>query len=91
MNITLHVRPDVARALRDDGSNDAAEPLRETVRELGARLAPAQPDTSDAELATVFILDLPESTDPIAATARLRGLAAVEAAYVKPADEPPGI
>lgn len=89
MKITVHVRPDVARALREDVHESEAERLRAVVREVGATLEPVHPGTTDAELARSFTLDVPDLELAARVAERLRALPSVEAAYVKPADALP--
>jgi hypothetical protein len=61
-----------------------ASELRELVAASGASLRPLHPGTSDPELATYFIVHVPDSGEAPRVLDRLRGHAAVSAAYIKP-------
>jgi hypothetical protein len=80
----------VARALRGGGHDPSADELREVERAFGANLEPVHPGTADAALASSWTLDVSDPVRAAEAAERLRALDSVEAAYVKPAEEPPG-
>lgn len=72
------------------GHDPAADELREVARAFGADLEPVHPGATDADLASSFTLDVSDPARAAEAAERLRALDSVEAAYVKPAEEPPG-
>lgn len=57
--------------------------------ELGVTLKPMHPGESDPALATYFTVDVSDAAAADRAIGALRDHDAVEAAYVKPAEEPP--
>jgi hypothetical protein len=63
-----------------------ASELRELVAASGASLHPLHPGTSDAELATYYIVHVPDSGEASRVLDRLRDHEAVAAAYIKPPD-----
>ncbi len=91
-NHTTASPTDLRQPLASDSSRrpeqDAAELLR-LMRELGLTLEPMHPLAEEPELQTYFTVEVPDAqmAEPIAQ--RLRGCAAVEAAYLKPMDELP--
>jgi hypothetical protein len=69
-------------------SGTPSEEAGALARAAGTKLAPQHPGTSDPELASWYVAEL---ADPAAAerlAAALRDTRGVEAAYVKPGDEP---
>ena len=63
-----------------------ASELRGLVTASGASLRPLHPGTSDPELATYFIVHVPDPAEAPRVLDRLRSHAAVTAAYIKPPD-----
>lgn len=67
---------------------DAPSPADELAREFELALEPMHPRSEDRTLSTYFSADVPdERVEEV--LGRLRASPAVEAAYVKPADELP--
>lgn len=89
MKLTIHVRPDTARALREGTTDPGATALRDLAGELGATLEPVHPGSLEPGLADAFALDVSDPAVAARMSERLRALECVDAAYVKPADEPP--
>ena len=87
MQVTVLVRPGPAG--RPGESDPAVQELRQAVADLGVELQPMHPGVRDPQLARYFVLEVPDSATAEQAIARLRGTPSVEAAYVKPAAEPP--
>ncbi|MGH9881298.1 MAG: hypothetical protein ACRD6N_07665 [Pyrinomonadaceae bacterium] len=88
--ITLQVRPEVARALQHRGQPSAeSEELLKTAANLGVSLEPIHPGTEDPILISYFTAAVadPDSVEQV--LDRLRQCRAVEAAYVKPPDALP--
>ena len=88
MQVTVQVSPDLARALQGS-QGGPAESLRQTLAALGARIRPLHPGERDPVLATYFIVEAPSEDAANRAAALLRGHPGVEAAYIKPPDQPP--
>ncbi len=90
--VVVRLSPQTAAALQEASSpgDDEAASLLSLVDQLGGRLRPRHPGVADPSMARWFVLDGPEDrgTGESAASA-LRDHPAVEAAYVKPSDEPP--
>ena len=89
VQITVKVRAEHAAALQTGAPGSAeAKALSEDLRERGVTLTPLHPRTDDTTLASWFTAEVDESqVNEILNT--LSSYAAVEAAYVKPAEEPP--
>lgn len=69
--------------LSGDGGNVVA-----SAAALGIHLRPAHPGNQDPELSSWYIAETPDNNEEAIATT-LRSLPGTEAAYAKPADEPP--
>jgi hypothetical protein len=90
MYVTIQLRQDVAIALQQRQINTpAAQELFKTAQELGVELKPMHPGARDSYLAPYFTAEVPNSATAERVINRLRNCEAVEAAYVKPADEMP--
>ncbi len=89
MKLIVYVRPDIARALRASGQDPDVDELREVARDFDADLEPVHPGASDVWLASAFSMEVADAGQAVQAARRLRDLPFVEAAYVKPAEEPP--
>ncbi|HEY2715004.1 MAG TPA: hypothetical protein VGI73_02160 [Solirubrobacterales bacterium] len=59
------------------------------LEQLGRSLEPMHPGESDPALASYFTVEVPDAAAADRAIAVLREHEAVEAAYVKPSEEPP--
>jgi hypothetical protein len=75
--------------LGPDASSDRDMSLFRSVEEMGVTFAPLHPDSPDRELASYFRVEVPEGIDVEQVLDVLRSSPAVEAAYLKPADELP--
>ena len=94
MRVFLELDSEVARALQpSSGARPAAHPpateLQRLAADLGTRLQPVHPGSADPRLANQFFADIADDGSAGAALSRLKGCAAVSAAYAKPADEAP--
>lgn len=89
MYVTVRVRPDVVAALRDRrlARPDIRDALR-TIDELDLSLEPMHPGIDDPQLASYFQVDVPDQRTADRVAAKLRTSPAIEAAYVKPREEP---
>jgi hypothetical protein len=89
VQITVKVPPEHARALQmGEPATADGEELVHLLDDQDITLTPLHPQTDDATLASWFTVDVPDDRADDVVNA-LRSSAAVEAAYVKPADEPP--
>lgn len=89
MKLIVYVRPDVARVLRESGQDPDVNELREVARTFGAIPEPVHPGIPGGHLESAFTLDVADPARAVEAARRLRALPTVEAAFVKPAEEPP--
>lgn len=88
MKITVKVRKEGAADTLAAPTNFPDENLEQALRTQGASLTPMHPGTQDSDLASWFETDVDD--DKVDEVLRvLRSSAAIEAAYVKPAEEPP--
>jgi hypothetical protein len=88
VQITVKVRPEHAAAVRGEASTAEAELLERTLCDQGVNLTPMHPRVDDPNLASYFTAEVKD--DRVAEVLdALRSSAAIEAAYVKPADELP--
>jgi hypothetical protein len=90
MEITLQLKPNVARALtnREPLTEDSDELLK-TAAELHLSLVPLHPGVEDPQLTTYFTAEVADHAQVQEVISRLRQCHAVEAAYVKPQDAMP--
>jgi hypothetical protein len=94
IDLVVLVEPAVAQNLRggraDEGS---AEAIAEIVRAAGRTLTPLHPQAANAsmpqDMLASFVITAPASPELDKLAERLRSVPGVEAAYVKPRDEPP--
>jgi hypothetical protein len=90
MEVTIQVRPDVARALDKRGPPTAASrELLQAAAELGLTLVPLHPGVEVAPLSTYFHARVQDYAAAEQVIGRLLQCPAVEAAYVKPLDAMP--
>jgi hypothetical protein len=89
VEIVVRLRPDVAAAMQSGTTEPVEAELRNTLESLGISLEAVHPGFDDALLAPYFHVEVddPEAADRVITSLQQSGL--VEAAYVKPADEPP--
>ena len=90
MEITLQLKPDVARALANRGprTKDLDE-LLNTAADLHVSFMPLHPRVEDPQLTTYFTTEVADPANVQEVISRLRQCRAVEAAYVKPQDAMP--
>jgi hypothetical protein len=88
VQITVKASPEHVAALHAEASTPEARALRETLDEQGVSLSPMHPSVDDPALASYFTVDVDDSRVDAVLDA-LHSSAAIEAAYVKPADELP--
>ncbi len=90
MFVTLRVVPEVARALHGRcAPTPESASVVEAVAEFGVRLVPIHPGIDDPELMRYFAVEVPAQALAERVVTRLRQIAVVDAAYVKPPDQPP--
>ncbi len=90
MYVTIHLRAGVARDLRRaQPTIPAASELRDVIQEMGLELQPLHAGAEDATLSSQFFVSAATEEEGSQIAGRLRKLAAVEAAYVKPPGAPP--
>jgi len=65
--------------------------LQAAANELGVSLEPMYPEVSHPTLQPFFIVDVPDQASAQKVIARLTQSTAVEAAYLQPDAEPPGL
>jgi hypothetical protein len=90
--VTVHLRPDAAEELHGGGAPAASGPASEVVRAVSARGLALRPLTSgpaNEALRSTFVIDATGEDEAAQLREELQGLAAVEAAYVKPEAQPP--
>jgi hypothetical protein len=91
VQINGQVNAEAVPALHDRVSEvPEVSTLRERLAELGATLDPTHEGVDDPSLALFFTVDLPDDEELLERVLEiLHESPAVDAAYVKPADEPP--
>jgi hypothetical protein len=89
MEITLQVRPDVARALQRGPPSAESQELLKAAADLGVSLEPIHPGAEDPLLISYFTVAVSDPASVEEVVNRLRQCRAVEAAYVKPPDALP--
>lgn len=85
MQVTVHLAPQVAQELKLGAVEST--PAREVVsvaKEMGVELRPMHPGSTDPRMASTFVVEAKDDETAKQIAARLRGLEATEAAYVKP-------
>lgn len=93
-DLVVLVEPAVAQNLREGRADEgSAKAIAETVRAAGRTLTPLHPQTANAvmpdDMLSSFVITAPASPELDKLAERLRSVPGVEAAYVKPRDEPP--
>jgi hypothetical protein len=78
----------VAGQERELPSGTPSEQAGELARAAGTTLAPQHPGTRDPELASWYVAEVADPAGAERLAVALRGTPGVEAAYVKPGDEP---
>lgn len=91
MFLTVHVRKaNVQDLIRTVPRLQTTKELCGVLSELGIKLEPMHPGTSDSELATQFYTSVPDEHIAGEVARRLRESKAVEATYFKSGEAPPG-
>lgn len=85
LTLTVQLSPAAAQALRDGQPGDD---LRSLLRARSLQLLPLHPASADPALRQFYSVVIPEP-DEARILDGLRACAGVEAAYLKPRDEPP--
>ena len=85
LTLTVQLSPAAAQALRDGRPGDD---LRSLLRARSLQLLPLHPGSTDPALRQFYSVVIPEPDDAHILDS-LRACAGVEAAYLKPRDEPP--
>ncbi len=90
MQLTLQLSPQAALALQGKRFADAdVQSLLRLVQQAGFALSPLHPGSFDPALQSYYIVEAPDTALNRDAIERIRACAGVEAAYVKPPDQPP--
>ena len=98
MRIVVVLQQQTAQEMRTPSRARDLEPaslevqeLQQAANELGISLAPMYPEVSHPTLQPFFIIDVPDQASAEKVITRLSKSAAVEAAYLQPDAEPPGM
>ena len=87
--VSVHVRPDVARALQARGAETpASKEILDQASRLGVALEPVHPGTSAPDLLTHFMVYVEDAEKARAVAETLQLSDAVEGAYVTPSASP---
>lgn len=90
IEITVQLSTEVARTLRCGSTRDLeSEALLQALGAYGVALQPLHPDAEDPLLTSYYTVSVPDAATADQLLAELRQSVAVEAAYIKPMDEPP--
>ena len=90
MQVTVHLRSDIAKAIQSRSRGmAAAQSLIEHLHSVHAELHPLHPDSDDKELATHFFLEADSEEEAKGLVESLLKQPGVTAAYVKPPDASP--
>jgi hypothetical protein len=91
MLVHVQTRADIAQDLHDQRRQlPESKQLESVVARFGSRLEPLHPGTHDRDLATYFAVAVPAHINAAEVRDALLQSGTVEAAYVKPAEGPPG-
>jgi hypothetical protein len=87
--VSVHVRPDVARTLQGrEAVTAASEKILQEASRLGVSLEPVHPGTSSPDLLTHFAVYVEDAEKARAVAEALQRSDAVEGAYVTPPASP---
>jgi hypothetical protein len=90
MDVIVQIEPATAHALHGGNpTTSAVNELHRAMHDLGLRLEPLHPGTTDPYLAPYFVVVAPDPAAATRAAERLLRCQAVTAAYVKPPDALP--
>lgn len=85
MQITVHLRPEVAAEFQQGQADSAAaSELMQALAELGIELKPVHPGSLNVAMASTFITQAKDKEHVERVVSRLRDLQATEAAYFEP-------
>lgn len=91
MQVIVLLSTQAARAFRGLQKTEASDrALKRRLKALGVELTPLHGDTTDPELAKYFFAEAEDEVHAQRLAGDIASVPAVEAAYVKPRDEPPG-
>lgn len=88
MEVTVKIRPEYAASLQELAADPTITELLGIVEERGLSLEPEHPGETDPLLTPYFRVQVADEAAANEVSQALRTSEAVEAAYVKPADEP---
>jgi hypothetical protein len=87
--VSVHVRPDVARALQGgEAATPASDEILQEASRLGVSLEPVHPGTNAPDLLTHFTVYVEDAERARAVAETLQRSDAVEGAYVTPSASP---
>jgi len=89
MQVVIVLSNDAARLRLDLPPGASDEQLREAQEELGLPLEPMHPGVTDPGLRAYLTAEVPDEDTAQRVMTRLQRVTSVEAAYIKPAAEPP--
>ena len=89
VTLTLQVSAAAVAALREGKLDILERGFSETVQDLGVKLEPMDPETSDPDLQCIFTVQVPDADHAAQVSERLKRFWPVEGAYIKPPGEPP--
>lgn len=87
--VVVQLSPDVARAIHEGDSSDAAETLQALLDDMNVAMNPMHPNTRDPLLIPYFTVDVSDRAKAEQVVAELNELPFVEGAYIKPPDALP--
>jgi glutamine synthetase adenylyltransferase len=89
MFITVKMAPDVAQAMTSGLKHRDVEPIIQAAHDEQTELIPVAPASESSELASYFSARVADADAARRLVRRLQQLRGVDAAFVKPIDEPP--
>ena len=89
MEIIVQLAPDVIRSLVEHKQPPHQTAIEQILQTFSASLVALHPGSGEPSLNRSFTVNLPDNTRAEELVRQLRGLTGVEAAYAKPAGEPP--
>ena len=89
MEVTVLLSTDLAAAITAARPTSSRAALEPTLGQWRDRFRALDPGVNDAQLARYFVVDLPDPRTAELVRERLSKLPDVEAAYIKPEDQPP--
>ena len=90
MQITVHVRPEVALQLpQTQQTTPEVQEVVQAVKDLGISLEAMHPGVRDPRLASTFVVEVPDAVTAERVISQLQNCQAIEAAYLKPPEALP--